>query len=113
MTCGALQLHRSRPTRPDITLGNQLLLLVDAAVADLPNDGATEMSTGSARGGWRLADPAATRLLLQRAARRALPREACAVHYGFFFTVNAVVASSGSPAASEYVTRISPRPSVL
>jgi hypothetical protein len=99
MTRGALQLHRGRPAWPHITLCDQLLLLVNAAVANLPHDGATEMSTCSARGGWRLADPAPTRLLLQRAAGRALPREACAVHYGFFFTVIGVVASSGSPCA--------------
>ncbi len=68
MTRGVLQLHRCGPAWPHITLCNQLLLLVDAAVTDLPHDGATEMSAGSARGGWRLADPAPTRLLLQRAA---------------------------------------------
>lgn len=67
MARGALQFHRRRPAWPDITLCNQLLLLVNAAVADLPHDGATEMSAGSARGCWRLADPAPTRLFLQRA----------------------------------------------
>jgi hypothetical protein len=59
-----LQLHRGRPAWSYITLCDQLFLLVNAAVANLPHDGATKMSTGSARGGWRLADPATTRLLL-------------------------------------------------
>ncbi|MEY3495651.1 MAG: hypothetical protein RI921_1011, partial [Chloroflexota bacterium] len=99
MACGALQLNRGGPAWPDVTLCNELLLLIDAAVAHLPHDGAAEVTAGATRGGRRMANPTATRLLLQRAAGGALPGEICAVHYGFFFTVNAVVASSGSPCA--------------